>query len=68
MNRKQIIKEHIEQEDFFRVLRLALQKMMWKEHHHIQKLGLKRPVNAGTLDSLALEMEFLHRNFRLVKK
>ena len=68
MTREKIIKEHVRQEDLFKVLRLAFHKMVRREYRLIERLGLKRSVNASTLDNLALDMEYLHRNFRLVKK
>ena len=68
MTREKIIQEHVHQDDLFKVLRLAFHQMIRREHQHIERLGLKRPVNASTLDSLALDMHYLQANFRLVKK
>ena len=68
MTRKQIIHQHIRQKDIFKVLRLTFHKMIQREHHLIEKLGLKRPVNAATLDSLAIDLHYLDTNYRLVKK
>lgn len=67
-NRKQIIKEHIGQDDLFRVLSLSFQEMVRREHHLIERNGLKRSVNAAALDSLALDMHYLQTHYRLVKK
>jgi hypothetical protein len=42
--------------------------MTRQEHRLIDRLGLKRPVNAETLNSLALDMYYLQTHYRLVKK